>query len=604
MSIKRVYIEGIRSFKNSIDIRLAKPNGKTIGSGFNMLVGPNNSGKSSFIESIFLLNSNVNMIPVNIRNVQSKNSINVVVELSNGEIRKMFSADRNPGFVYNKKYKSDGEEINTINSSIAYILSSRRTLHGSFFRGSTTWNDFTHNGGNQNYRRVELMQSIGGRFQNIINSRYREVFDYELKYILGYLPKWALEIDDSNNFYIAFQDGKTINDNSGAGDGFINLFIILTSIYDAPDDATIIIDEPEISLHPDVQKRLMERLVKHSKDKQIILSTHSTHFIDLELLKHGAKLFRFNKTKESTKISTIKKKNIYRIEKLINAVEQPYLLDSKSKEIFFQNKIILVEGIDDYYCYRKIFENYHYKTSGEFYGWGVGGAERIEHLLEILHDLKYEQVVVILDGDKQDLRKSLSIKYRKYRIYCIPTVDIRDKDAPYINNIKELIEKIANDYDIDSRQFGDKFQRMYTEKYCVHGLLKNRTRGIVKKEYEDKVIEIINDIKEYFNENDTSDIANKIDDFKKQIIASNIIKQYISDFPEKTINYLQSVYYENDLRARGGEGPYLLKASGNIYKFKLELDAIDENGKKYNAEIYFDVDLKKNKVVNLKQEIK
>lgn len=148
------------------------------------------------------------------------------------------------------------------------------------------------------------------------------------------MPDWSLDSIDANNLFISFKEGTTQHNNSGSGDGFINLFVILTSLYDAPPNSTIVIDEPELALHPDVQQRLMERLIFHSKNKQIIISTHSPYFINLNLLNYGAKIFRFYKENENTTIYTIKPEHISSINALLNTIEQPYLQDIKSKEIF------------------------------------------------------------------------------------------------------------------------------------------------------------------------------------------------------------------------------------------------------------------------------
>ena len=51
----------------------------------------------------------------------------------------------------------------------------------------------------------------------------------------------------------------------------------------------ILIDEPEISLHPDLQRKLFSLLVEYSKDKQIIVSTHSPYFVDWKLFSEKQK---------------------------------------------------------------------------------------------------------------------------------------------------------------------------------------------------------------------------------------------------------------------------------------------------------------------------
>ena len=52
MSIIDLSVQGIRSFKNLTSLKFAIPDGSTNGSGLNMLVGPNNSGKSSLIDVV------------------------------------------------------------------------------------------------------------------------------------------------------------------------------------------------------------------------------------------------------------------------------------------------------------------------------------------------------------------------------------------------------------------------------------------------------------------------------------------------------------------------------------------------------------------------
>lgn len=63
MSIKRLTINGLRGFSDETNIKFAVPDNITPGSGLTVLVGPNNSDKSTIIEAIHLLNSNNNIIP-------------------------------------------------------------------------------------------------------------------------------------------------------------------------------------------------------------------------------------------------------------------------------------------------------------------------------------------------------------------------------------------------------------------------------------------------------------------------------------------------------------------------------------------------------------
>ncbi len=74
--------------------------------------------------------------------------------------------------------------------------------------------------------------------------------------------------------------GEVSQFHQGAGeDATLDLFRLLQTI---PEQALLIIDEVEASLHPAAQRRLIQHLLKIARTKklQIILSTHSTHVLE------------------------------------------------------------------------------------------------------------------------------------------------------------------------------------------------------------------------------------------------------------------------------------------------------------------------------------
>lgn len=598
MSIMNLKVHGIRSFKETINVDFALPDNKNIGSGMNILVGPNNSGKSSLIETLYLANKSLDLVPKSIRNQQS-NSIYIEIAETNGNIKKVTSMPQNEAIINYTYTDKNGKEL--YNNSSTYILSSKRNIGMHFSSFAASRENFLSNNGGKNYREDNLSNNIGSRFKNVIESS-KEIFNYELQNILGYLPDWSLDSDDGNNLYISFKEGNTIHSNTGSGDGLINLFIILTALYDAPNDSTIVIDEPEIALHPDVQKRLMQRLEFHSKTKQIIISTHSPYFINLNLLENGAKLFRFYKEDETSKLYQINPTHIKNIKKLQNTIEQPYLQDIKSKEIFFFDKLILVEGPDDIYGYSSIFNKFKYKTSGHFYGWGVGGAERIDILLEILNDLSYKKVVVLLDNDKSSLYTDLCKKYKKYKILCIAAKDIRYKEAPNIKNIQKLINTIkSNSSEIDCRIL-DTFLNTYITQNEVNGIITKRKPLIIDTKYEENIKYIISEISSYFGDNLLSsqddEIYAKLTNINNEKIAEKILNDYISSFPEKTFRYIESKYLDYTFTSSGG-GYDLKRHADNLYYYELQEDAITDSNEMVSVKISITVDIVKLNVTNI-----
>lgn len=67
-----------------------------------------------------------------------------------------------------------------------------------------------------------------------------------------------------------------------AGSGEFAIIMLVYKILKAPHHSLIVIDEPEVSLHPGAQIKLMEFLINQceSKKHQIVIGTHSKHIID------------------------------------------------------------------------------------------------------------------------------------------------------------------------------------------------------------------------------------------------------------------------------------------------------------------------------------
>lgn len=84
---------------------------------------------------------------------------------------------------------------------------------------------------------------------------------------------------DSIIFY-----GSSLNySEAHAGSGEISVVKIVKRIKEAASNSLILLDEPEVSLHPQAQKRLIVFLSRYAKLKklQIVISTHSSDIVEL-----------------------------------------------------------------------------------------------------------------------------------------------------------------------------------------------------------------------------------------------------------------------------------------------------------------------------------
>ena len=71
----------------------------------------------------------------------------------------------------------------------------------------------------------------------------------------------AIDQMDTGQHFIKFHLGQPqfYHSSEGVGDGIISLFVIATALYELfppPPQRVVVIDEPELSLHPYYQRRL------------------------------------------------------------------------------------------------------------------------------------------------------------------------------------------------------------------------------------------------------------------------------------------------------------------------------------------------------------
>ncbi|HCR3775492.1 TPA: AAA family ATPase [Morganella morganii] len=89
-----------------------------------------------------------------------------------------------------------------------------------------------------------------------------------------------------------------------AGSGEFAVVSLVMNLFSAKDKSLILLDEPEVSLHPGAQKRMMELIYSlvDNKKHQVVLSTHSPVLVNM-LPKEAVKLFIYDEDTESAKIA-------------------------------------------------------------------------------------------------------------------------------------------------------------------------------------------------------------------------------------------------------------------------------------------------------------
>lgn len=267
----------IRSFSYPQSLSLAIPDG-TKGSGYNLIVGKNNSGKSTLVKAIRDVLSKNDTITVGqeARHDPIRPSLRVVWQLPNGGHDRI-GVDAGKSGSLLRKFG----DYQTAAARLSYIPS--RRPFAPEFQASSQLNpqDYEHNDyvnrRNQPAYFDAMLSSSLARLLIDENAHIR------LTQLLARIDDRMKELDADNiggRDVIRFQSASgrwhIISD---VGDGLINVVRILHAIVTSDPGQCILIDEPEVSLHPQLQRTLYELLYELSGIHQFIIVSHSPHFL-------------------------------------------------------------------------------------------------------------------------------------------------------------------------------------------------------------------------------------------------------------------------------------------------------------------------------------
>lgn len=416
--IKELSICGFRGFGEKQALQFALPNGQ-IGSGLTIITGANNSGKTTIIESIRAFNGyygNTPSFSEGRRNKKANERVELIIKDKNGNESSI-------------KTVSHGGSSTVKEGDIpfqCYIVQSRRAIPYEFGHSNENKDSYIRNAQVLENQRDSSLSNYQARLFQI--EKEKNKFDKILIQVLGGNFDWTIEQRDSGSYYIKCMNQSVTHSSEGIGDGIWSIFTICAALFDAEDNSVIVIDEPELSVHPALQKRLLNLLLSYSDRMQIIISTHSPYFINWEAITAGAQLVRVVKEEADTKCYTITDTTRSAFKNLMKDVNNPHVLGIEANEaLFLEDNIILVEGQEDVVILNKICRELKLELNGSFYGWGVGGATKMEAFLMLFQELGYKHVVAILDGDKKDDAERLKDRFTQFTIITLVADDIRDK---------------------------------------------------------------------------------------------------------------------------------------------------------------------------------
>lgn len=461
--VTSIAISGYRGFSSEQKLSLAIPDDHTPGSGLTVLVGPNSGGKSSVIElaaNLGALRGREMRLKESMRNKASER-VKMTVQTSAGRAVLQNSPD-----IQFKMLWTEGVDIIRPLEQHVYLVPPRRQFTVFFGESRMARSDFVSEVTAFRTDRQDYPKPNARLMALADDPDEKRAFDLLLRRLLGFEVNWRPDLGENNQFYLRVDRPGGSHDSDGMGFGIVSLIYVLDAVRDLPPGEIVIIDEPELSLHPAVQRRLAAHLREISKTHQVLIATHSPYFANVAWIQNGTRFARVAPGRNGSRIFTLKQDTAAKLAGMSRDLNNPHVLGLEAGEfLFLDEAVVLTEGQEDALLLPKIAEQVGKTLHQPLYGWGVGGADKMPIVCQMLKDFGLKKVIGVLDRNKGAVAKELRRDFATYRFFVIPTDDIRDKPArrpvgakaglvdragklhkKYRENAEDLIEEINGAY--------------------------------------------------------------------------------------------------------------------------------------------------------------
>lgn len=437
-------VSGYRGFAGERTLLLAQPNG-TQGSGLTVLVGANNSGKSTFIEALHAIARARQQTDLSFPQPRRHRDLDsVTIQLTRADGRRLRVESTEPGSSQATAKWLPDSDVPTLFD--LQVTPSRRQFSPYF--GNVGSEDRNWGLLNQEFSRTDLREQFVGRLRKVNRTpTARAAFDDLLAEVIGSRLKWTIdEIAPNQQFLKMIEADGAWHTSEGLGDGLVSLLFIVDALYDSDPGSLIAIDEPELSLHPQLIRRLGRILARYAANRQILIATHSPLVLDWADVGNGATVARVFKVEGKSEVAQPSPEILTAVARLAGDrnLRNPHTVGSVAREAFFlEDGVILTEGQDDVAYLPRILDDLGLRAVDNVYGWGSGGVGNIPTLARLFLELGFTKIAAIVDDDEQPGTVAALDKLRgmgsKVLAVQIPAPDIRHKDAapakPEVNGL-------------------------------------------------------------------------------------------------------------------------------------------------------------------------
>ncbi|PKP19601.1 MAG: hypothetical protein CVU05_10960 [Bacteroidetes bacterium HGW-Bacteroidetes-21] len=240
----------------------------------------------------------------------------------------------------------------------------------------------------------ELQEKMSDKVTKYINQIWKE-HKIKIKISIN-ANNCKVHVEDKDKKFAYY----TMNQRSDGFKQFLSLILSLSVQNETKNlkNNIILIDEPEVHLHPSGIRYLRDEILKIGKNNIVFLSTHSHYMIDIDTPERH---WIVQKEKSETKITQVTNDLSLTDDKVIATAFGLNLF----KELLPKN-IIIVEGGDDKNIISHTLTNLN--NSFKFSIKAAGGASKAPGFARLLNDEKVK-AFILLDSDKEgrDNKKSI-----------------------------------------------------------------------------------------------------------------------------------------------------------------------------------------------------
>ncbi|MBT5374005.1 MAG: AAA family ATPase [Rhodospirillaceae bacterium] len=319
---------------------------------------------------------------------------------------------------------------------------------------------------------------------------------------LGY--EWDFYSDQDNiihQFYLIKNNQATLPRKFSSGEKEIVHFLLAMFALNIK-DGMILIDEPELHLHPRWQRIFLGLFRELSKDRnnQFLVATHSPSFVTPDTINDITRIYKTSNGSQKVSLKKVdlpEKKNLTR---MINS--------QNNERIFFADKVVLVEGITDRLVFSSLIEG----ASARLFDnqaievVEVGGKQNLEQYKSLLKALKTPSYIItdldyLIDFGSEQIKNMFVCDYKK------SWEALNDKKGWDASNLTQGLEKSIQENNIeDLRVFWDYFKTRHKH------------------------------LKENLSENEKKILQQEIVEFKRadtHVLAFGEIEEYLPNLPRK-----------------------------------------------------------------------